>query len=217
MNHQGSTHHGSPAAAPLPISDDAFELQIAPDMLAKLDTRRSVPMRAFDPTDIPAVELERVLKIAARTPDHGRLVPWRFIVIEGAARRLAGERFDALYAARNPDLDPAKRDIWTLYMQRAPVTVVLVSRVDETSKIPQWDQMLSAGAAGMNLIHGATALGYAAQWLLKWPGRDAEAAALIGVAPGERVAGFIHLGRQSEKPADRVRPDLEAIVTRWTG
>ncbi|MCX5493387.1 nitroreductase [Kaistia dalseonensis] len=221
-NHQGSqshgsTHHGAPAPAPEPIYYDAFELQIAPDMLAKLDMRRSVPMRAFDPAPIPAVELDRMLKIAARSPDHGRLVPWRFIVIEGDARRVAGERFDALYAARNPGLDPSKKDIWTLYMLRAPVTVVVVSRTDPASKIPEWDQMLSAGAAGMNLIHGATALGYAAQWLLKWPGRDGEAAALVGVQPGERVAGFIHLGRQTEKPADRIRPDLATVVTRWTG
>lgn len=217
MTDQGSSHHGAPPAGSVPIYDDAFELQYSPNMLAKLETRRSVPMRAFDPTPIPAGHLARILTIAARSPDHGRLAPWRFIVIEGEARRLCGERFDTLYASRNPDRDPSKSTMWTLYMMRSPVTVVVVSRPDAASKIPEWDQVLGAGAVGMTLIHAASAHGYATQWLLKWPGRDAEAAAILGVQPDERVAGFIHLGRQTERPADRIRPDLEAIVTQWTG
>lgn len=186
-------------------------------MLAKLEQRRSVALRAFADAAIPAADLDRMLAIAARSPDHGRLVPWRFIVIEGEARRIAGQRFDALYQERHPGLPEGKLDMWTLYMLRAPVTVVLVSRTDPSSKIPEWDQMLSSGAVGMNLLAAAAALGYAAQWLLKWPGREAEAAALIGVGASERVAGFIHLGRQTEKPADRIRPDMASIVTRWTG
>jgi nitroreductase len=217
MNHQGPAHHGTPATSAVPIYDDAFELQASPNMLAKLETRRSVPMRAFDPMPIPTEHLNRILSIAARSPDHGRLAPWRFIVIESEARRISGERFDALYAARNPGLDASKSNMWTLYMMRAPVTVVVVSRPDPTSKIPEWDQILGSGAVGMNLISAASAHGYATQWLLKWPGRDPEAAAILGIQTGERVAGFIHLGRQTERPADRVRPDLEAIVTRWTG
>ncbi|WEK48758.1 MAG: nitroreductase [Candidatus Kaistia colombiensis] len=217
MTHQGSAHHVTSATAAVPIYDDAFELQFSPNMLAKLETRRSVPMRAFDPMPIPAEHLERILKIAARSPDHGRLAPWRFIVLEGEARQLSGERFDALYAARNPGLDASKSDMWTLYMMRAPVTIVVVSRTDPAAKIPEWDQILGSGAVGMNLILAASAHGYATQWLLKWPGRDPEAAAILGVQPNERVAGFIHLGRQTERPADRVRPELEAIVTRWTG
>ncbi|WP_245557323.1 nitroreductase family protein [Kaistia granuli] len=217
MNQQGPAHHGKPATAAVPIYDDAFELQYSPNMLAKLETRRSVPMRAFDPMPIPADHLDRILTIAARSPDHGRLAPWRFIVVEDDARRISGERFDALYATRYPGLDISKSDMWTLYMMRAPVTVVVVSHPDPTSKIPEWDQVLGAGAVGMNLIIAASAHGYAAQWLLKWPGRDPEAAAILGVGAGERVAGFIHLGRQTERPADRIRPELEAVVTRWTG
>ncbi len=210
-------HHAAPTEAGDAISLDALELATSEVMLAKLEARRSVPLRAFSAEPIASADLERMLAIAARTPDHGRLNPWRFILVEGEARRIAGERLDALYAARNPDLAPAKRDMWTLYLLRAPVTVILVSRIDPSSKIPVWDQELSAGAAGMNLILAGAALGYAAQWLLKWPGRDSEAAAIFGVGAGERVAGFIHLGRQSEKPADRPRPATAEIVTRWTG
>jgi len=217
MTHQGHPRHGKPSAVAVPIYDDAFELQYSPNMLAKLETRRSVPMRAFDPMPIPAEHLDRILTIGARSPDHGQLAPWRFIVLQGEARETAGRRFDALYAARNPDLDVSKRDMWTLYMMRAPVTIVVVSRPDPTSRIPEWDQILGSGAVGMNLISAASAHGYATQWLLKWPGRDPEAAALLGVQAGERVAGFIHLGRQNERPLDRLRPDLTSVVTYWAG
>ncbi|HWJ73684.1 MAG TPA: nitroreductase family protein [Kaistia sp.] len=210
-------HHGAPPLAAAPIEAGSLELTSSDVMLAKLETRRSVPLRSFADDAIPDDDLERMLTIAARTPDHGRLVPWRFITVTGPARQTAGERLDAIYASRNPDLAPAKQDMWTLYMLRAPVTVILVSRADPAAKIPVWDQELSAGAAGMNLLAAASALGYAAQWLLKWPGRDSEAAAIFGVGMSERVAGFIHLGRQIEKPQDRPRPDLAEVVTRWTG
>lgn len=210
-------HHSVPAAAATVISEEAVELQRSAEMLARLERRRSVPMRAFDSAPIPTDDLDQMLRLAARTPDHGRLVPWRFIVVEGDARQKAGERWDTLYLKHNPDLPASKRDMWTLYMLRAPVTVVLVSRTDPTSKIPEWDQMLSAGAAGMSLLVAANSLGYAGQWLLKWPGRNADAASILGVSAFERVAGFIHLGRQTEIPADRIRPDMDTVVSRWRG
>ncbi|QIB35868.1 nitroreductase family protein [Ancylobacter pratisalsi] len=208
-------HHSHPA--PPSGAPPAEPLWIAPleTMLARLESRRSSPLRGLaEPGPTPA-ELARLLGLAARVPDHGRLAPWRFIVVEGEARRELGQRLDALYARQNPELPPAKADMWTLYMLRAPVTVVLVSRPDPAAKVPEWNQVLSAGAAGMALTVGATALGFASQWLLKWPGRDHEAAALLGVAPGERVAGFIHIGRPSGVGADRPRPSLEEVVSVW--
>lgn len=208
-------HHAAPPAALDTLEADAPELAPVPAMLDVLERRRSVPLRAFSPEPIPPADLRRMLAIAARVPDHGRLVPWRFIVIEGETREEAGRRLDALYAAQNPDLAEAKRDVWTLYMLRAPVSVLIVSRPDPTSKIPEWDQILSSGCAGMNLLNAAAALGYAAQWLIKWPVRDQDAAALLGVAPSERVAAFIHLGRPTARQADRPRPDLDEIVTWW--
>ncbi len=182
---------------------------------ALLERRRSLPLRSLVAPGPTAEDLARILRIAARVPDHGRLVPWRFIVLAGEARAAAGARMDALYGQQNPDLPPAKADMWTLYLMRAPVTVVLVSRPDPQAKVPVFNQILSAGAAGMALVTAATALGYAAQWLLKWPGRDPAAAALLGVAPGEQVAGFIHLGSPAEDVADRARPELTAVVTHW--
>ncbi|ADH88975.1 nitroreductase [Ancylobacter novellus DSM 506] len=212
MNHHAHNH------PPPPDLDDAAPLDIAPadEMLARLETRRSAPLRGLvEPGPTPQ-ELERMLRLAARVPDHGRLVPWRFVVIQGEARRTLGEKLDALYARQNPGLPAAKADMWTLYMLRAPVTVVLVSRPDPAAKVPEWNQVLSAGAAGMGLTVAASALGFATQWLLKWPGRDAEATALLGLSRSEKVAGFIHIGRPVRHAEDRPRPALDEVVTYWS-
>lgn len=185
-------------------------------MLERLEQRRSAPLRGLAAPGPTPEELQRLLHLAARVPDHGRLVPWRFIIVEGEARRALGQRLDALYARQNPELAPAKADMWTLYMLRAPLTIVLVSRPAPAAKVPEWNQVLSAGAAGMALTVAAAALGFASQWLLKWPGRDPEAAALAGVKPHERVAGFIHVGRPVAVSPDRARPPLEEVVSVWS-
>lgn len=211
MNHH---IHGQP----LPADDGAPPPEIAPspEMLARLESRRSAPLRGLvEPGPTPQ-ELERLLQLAVRVPDHGRLAPWRFIVIGGAARRALGLRLDQLYARQNPDLPAAKADMWTQYLLRAPVTLVLVSRPDRSSNVPEWNQVLSAGAAGMALTVAASAMGFATQWLLKWPGRDPEAAALVGVAPEEKIAGFIHVGRPARVSEDRPRPVLDEVVRFWT-
>ncbi|WP_428030096.1 nitroreductase family protein [Ancylobacter sp.] len=185
-------------------------------MLARLEERRSSPLRCLvepGPTD---TELSRMLSLAARVPDHGRLTPWRFIVVAGDARRELGERLDALYARQNAELPASKGDMWTLYLMRAPVTVVLVSRPDPASKVPEWNQVLSCGAASMGLTVAASAMGFATQWLLKWPGRDPDAAALLGVGATERIAGFIHVGRPAMIVEDRPRPALDEVVRFWS-
>jgi len=193
---------------PLPTAPEPHALQL-------LERRRSLPLRSLvGPGPMPA-ELERMLAIAARVPDHGRLVPWRFIVLEGDARTCAGDRLDALYGVQNPQRPADKEHMWRDYLLRAPLTVVLVSRPDPGAKIPVLNQVLSVGAAGMNLLNAAEAMGYSALWLLKWPGRDRDAAALLGVGAGESVAGFIHIGRPAERVADRPRPALAEVVTRW--
>lgn len=204
--------HGAAATYAAPLAD----VPVSAETLELLETRRSLPLRALLAPGPSPQELDRMLAIAARVPDHGRLVPWRFIVIEGAAREVAGARLDALYARQNPGLAPDKARMWRDYLMRAPVTVVVVSRADPASKIPELNQILSAGAAAMNLVVAATALGFSALWLLKWPGRDPDAAALLGVGPGEKVAGFIHIGRPAARAEDRPRPPLADVVTRWT-
>ncbi|UOK70279.1 nitroreductase family protein [Ancylobacter polymorphus] len=212
MNHPAHAH-ALPAdallAAPLDVPASA-------EMLERLESRRSSPLRGLVEPGPTEDELRRLLALASRVPDHGRLCPWRFIVLAGEARGALGQRFDALYARQNPEIPTAKADMWTQYLLRAPVTVVLVSRPDPTAKVPEWNQVLSAGAAGMALTVGAAAMGFATQWLLKWPGRDPEAAALLGVGSGERIAGFIHIGRPARITEDRPRPALGDVVSYWT-
>ncbi|MBS7537438.1 nitroreductase family protein [Ancylobacter lacus] len=215
MNENQPRHHGH--GAPLAAARLAPPaLPPSAEMVERLSTRRSLPLRALGAPGPTPDELETILTLAIRTPDHGRLAPWRLIVIEGEARSVLGERLDALYAVQNPDMAAGKGDMWRSYLLRAPVTVVVVSRPDRSSKVPEWNQILSAGALGMALTVAANAMGFVTQWLLKWPGRDPEAAALLGVEAGERIAGFIHIGRPLEGAPERPRPALEAVVSRWT-
>jgi nitroreductase len=209
-------HHSHPQ--PELVDSSAGPLMIPPAeaTLALLEARRSVPLRTLAGPGPTPDELDRLMRLAARTPDHGRLIPWRFILIEGEARAELGDRLDALYARQNPEMAAGKGDMWRLYLERAPLTVVVVSRPDPAAKVPEWNQMLSAGAAGMALTVAASAMGFATQWLLKWPGRDPQAAALVGVRAGEKVAGFIHIGRPRMIAPDRPRPALTDVVTRWS-
>ena len=208
-------NHHHPATAP-PAPAQAIEAPTSEEMLGLLSSRRSLPLRSLVGLGPDKEELRRMLTLAARVPDHGRLVPWRFILFEGEACRAAGERLDAIYARQHPDQPAGKAGMWAGYMARAPLLVVVVSRPDPRSKVPEWNQVLSAGAVCMNLIAAATAMGFAAHWLLKWPARDPEALAVLGVSEGERVAGFMQVGRPAERPPDRPRPDLGRVVTRWT-
>lgn len=212
MNHPAHAH-----ALPADAGPSApLDVPASPEMLERLESRRSSPLRGLVEPGPTEDELRRLLALASRVPDHGRLCPWRFVVVAGVARQSLGQRLDALYARQNPQVPPAKADMWTQYLLRAPVTVVLVSRPDPTAKVPEWNQVLSAGAAGMALTVGAAAMGFATQWLLKWPGRDPEAAALLGVGAGERIAGFIHIGRPTRITEDRPRPALDDVVSFWT-
>ncbi|MDQ0510806.1 nitroreductase family protein [Ancylobacter amanitiformis] len=217
MPSHAHTHHAAqgPEAGAESVAEPLM-LPPAQEMLARLEQRRSAPLRGLAEPGPTREELVRLVALAARVPDHGRLAPWRFILIEGDARQALGAQLDALYARQNPELPAAKADMWTLYLSRAPLTVVLVSRPDAGAKVPEWNQVLSAGAAGMALTVAATALGFATQWLLKWPGRDPEAAALVGITPGERIAGFIHVGRPVRLGEDRPRPALEQVASFWT-
>lgn len=206
--------HTHPSPQLVPDADFSPPEALEP-MIERLASRRSVPLRSLAGPGPTPEERDRLFQLALRVPDHGNLKPWRLILVEGEDRRALGAQLDALYARQNPELPPAKADMWTLYMLRAPLTVVLVSRPEPTSKVPEWNQLLSAGAAGMALTVAAHALGFATQWLLKWPGRDPEATALLGLSPGEKVAGFIHIGRPTLRAPDRSRPDAASVVTRW--
>ena len=185
------------------------------DTLTLLHHRRSAPpLTLAEPGPTPD-ELDTILKAAARVPDHGKLVPWRFIVFEGGARARAGEVIAAVFASQNPDAAPDRLALERRRLAIAPLVIGVVSRAAPHVKIPEWEQVLSAGAAAMNLVVAANALGYASSWLTEWYSYDPEARAALGLAEHERMAGFVHIGRPTQVIEDRVRPELAQIVTRF--
>ena len=178
-----------------------------------LSRRRSLaPVNLSEPGPTPA-ELETLLTLASRTPDHGKLAPWRFIVIAGEGRKRAGRIALDLKLADSPGLDEAAQAAELGRFALAPLVIAVVSRAAPHVKIPEWEQVLSAGAACMNLTIAANALGFASTWLTEWCAYDRRFAAAIGLADHERIAGFIHIGRPKVEPTDRPRPPLAEIVT----
>jgi nitroreductase len=186
-----------------------------PDALQLLTTRRSVkPIEMNGPG--PSVDqVETLLTIASRVPDHGKLTPWRFIVFEGEGRLQAGARLAEIFQANRPDATTDQIAFERQRLARAPLVVAVVSRAAPHVKIPEWEQVLSAGAAAMSLVVAAHALGYAANWITEWYAYDRQALDALGVAANERVAGFVHIGMPARPPEDRPRPPLSEIVTRY--
>lgn len=183
--------------------------------LALLHRRRSVPPQFLtEPGPSPA-ELEDLLAAAVRVPDHGKLVPWRFIVFEGEGRARAGAALAALVSEREPAASPARLAMERGRLAHAPLVVAVVSRAAPHVKISEWEQVLSAGAVAMTLTIAAVALGYATSWLTEWPAYDARARAALGLAEGEKLAGLVHIGSPTMQPEDRVRPVMADIVTRF--
>jgi nitroreductase len=148
-------------------------------------------------------------------PDHGKLAPWRFVLFEGAGRERAGAIAARLAAEDDPNADPARLEAERRRFTRAPLVVAVVSRAAPHVKIPEWEQVLSAGAASMTLVIAANALGYRSNWITEWCAYDRRFCAAIGLAPHEKIAGFIHIGAPSVAIEDRARPTLDAIVSRF--
>ena len=186
-----------------------------PDALDLLKTRRSVKPIDLAGPGPSAAELEMLLTIAARVPDHGKLVPWRFVVFQSDARLKAGEAIAAAFKTNHPEATTDQIEFEHRRLARAPLVIAVVSRAAPHVKIPEWEQVLSAGAAAMNLVHAAHALGFAASWITEWYAYDRRVLDALGVGANERIAGFVHIGRPTKPPEDRDRPKLEAIVTRF--
>ena len=188
-----------------------------PDALHLLKTRRSVkPLELTGPAP-SAAEIDTLLAIAARVPDHGKLTPWRFIVFEGDARIATGETIAAAFRANRPDATPEQVEFERQRLARAPLVIAVVSRAGPHVKIPEWEQQLSAGASAMSLVLAVYAMGFAASWITEWYSYDRRVLDALGLAPNERIAGFVHIGRPAKPPEERERPKLAAIVTRYSG
>jgi nitroreductase len=185
------------------------------DALDLLRTRKSVSSSFLAAPGPDAAQLAEILTIASRVPDHGKLAPWRFIVFEGGAREQAGDALAALFREKNPEADDKKVEEERKRLAQAPLVVAVVSRAAPHVKIPEFEQLLAAGNAAMNLVLAAHALGFAAQWVTGWIAYDADAGRVLGLQPGERFVGFIHIGTSTVPYQDRPRPNLADVVTHW--
>ena len=183
------------------------------DTISLLKRRRSVPPPTMTGPGPTADELTTILTVASRVPDHGKLAPWRFVVFDGRARERAGALALTIALEDRPDLDEATRAKEQQRFMAAPLVVAVVSRAAPHPKIPEWEQVLSAGAVCMNMIVAARALGFSATWLTGWIAYDARFRAAIGLADQERIAGFLHIGRATVAVEDRPRPPLAEIMT----
>jgi nitroreductase len=187
-----------------------------PDAIELLATRTSIKAAELTAPGPSAAEVDKLLTIACRVPDHGKLVPWRFIVFEGDARLAAGAAIAAAFRAKYPDAQPEHVEFERKRLAHAPLVIAVVSRAAPHVKIPEWEQVLSAGAAAMNLVLAAHALGYGANWITGWYAYDRCVLDALGLAPHERIAGFIHIGTPSSPVQDRPRPALSDIATRFS-
>ena len=190
--------------APLPIASSQAVL----DFLAVRRSASASTLRAPAPSP---EQLHDLLRIAARVPDHGKLAPWRFILLEGEAKARFAQALETIAEAA-PDREKRKGALFKLKIP--PLAVVVVSR-HIPGKIPEWEQRMSSAAVCTNLVIAAQAMGFGANWITDWYAYDDQASALLGLSEGEKVTGFIYLGTVDEAPQERVRPDVEGLVSRW--
>jgi len=187
-----------------------------PELRDYLLTRRSVGIAFLGEPGPTPDELEQILRIGTRVPDHGKITPWRLVIIEGEDRAKAGEKLARIMEQANPKLDASSLEAERKRFLPAPLTIGVISSPQPHPKVPQLEQLLSAGNVAFNLLHAAHALGFAASWVTRWYAFDAEAAAMLGARKDEQFVGFIHIGTPTATIEDRPRPDLESIVTRWS-
>ncbi|MBM7483602.1 MULTISPECIES: nitroreductase [Bradyrhizobium] len=186
-----------------------------PDAIELLKTRRSVKPREMSGPGPSPAELETILTIGARVPDHGKLAPWRFIIFEGDARQRAGEVIAKVFARKNPGAAAADVETERKRLMDAPLVIGIVSFTKPHPKVPAFEQELSAGASVMNIVTAAAALGYGACWLTGWFAFDRDVLDGLGLKPDEKLAGFVHIGKPTRPSGDRPRPVLSEIVTRF--
>lgn len=185
-------------------------------LLDYLGSRRSVPAFQMREPGPDRQEIESILSLAVRVPDHGKIAPWRFVVYRGAERARIGEALLAMAVEKNPDLSAEMIEVERSRFTRAPVVIAVVSTAAPHFKIPEWEQVMSAGAVCLNLLMAANAYGYVSNWLSEWFAFDERAFPLLGIRSGEKVAGFIHIGSTDFPIVERPRPALADVVT-WQG
>ena len=178
--------------------------------------RRSVVVRNMAEPGPNSEDLEKILRAGMRVPDHGRLTPCRFIVIRGDARMKMGKILGKAFRKENPDCIDEQVEIEEERFIRAPSVVAVVSRTNPEHKIPEWEQILSSGAACQNMLTAALGMGFAAQWITEWYAYNEDVKSALGLKLRDRVSGFLYFGSLTDAPTDRIRPDYEDIVSEWS-
>lgn len=182
--------------------------------IALLRTRRSGKPRDLIAPGPDAAQLRQILEVAMRTPDHGKLAPWRFVIVPAERRADFARMLEDAYRASRPDAGRLEIEAVQQFALQAPTLVIALAAPVTGSKIPLWEQQLSVGAAIMNLLHGAHALGFAGGWLTGWACEDAQVRAAVA-SEGESIAGFIFIGTPGKPQDERPRPEYDQIVSVW--
>lgn len=182
------------------------------DALQVLGHRRSTPSRLLAEPGPDGAQLQSILAAAVRVPDHGRLEPWRFILIQGDNRQRLGDVLARRAVERNPDATAAVVDKDRTRFNHAPLVIAVIARLTPGHKVPEQEQLLSGGAVCLSLLQAADALGFGAQWLTGWAAYDTAVAGTLGLSGNEKVLGFIHVGTASERIAERTRPDPAGLT-----
>lgn len=206
------TRRSGTALPPAPAFGDPVPQAAAPEVLDFLSRRRSASALALGGPGPSSAEIEALIRLASRVPDHGKLAPWRFVVLAGDGKAAFADRLEALARARGDD-----RAVGKLGKLRTPPACIAVISRPREAEIREWEQVLSAGAVCTTLLYAATAMGYGANWITDWYAYDVEACAVLGLSAAERVAGFILIGEPGEPPRERERPSPEGLTTTWTG
>ncbi|HJT41711.1 MAG TPA: nitroreductase [Sphingobium sp.] len=182
--------------------------------LSLLRTRRSGKPRDLIAPGPDEGQLRAILEIALRTPDHGKLAPWRFVIVPQHRRDILAQLLESAYRAEKPDAGRLELEAMHQFAHQAPTLVIALSAPVAGSKIPAWEQELSAGAAIMNLLHASHALGFAAGWLTGWPAYNEDVRAAFATGD-EKIAGFVFIGTPGKPQEERPRPDYDKIVSTW--
>jgi nitroreductase len=187
----------------------------APQCLDLLLSRRSGSAKAMTGPGPSPEQLRDLVACGARVPDHGKLAPWRFILFEAEGRARMGELLADVLQRSETEVSPERLVLERNRFLRAPAVIGLVSRVREAIPIPEWEQMLSAGACCMSIVIAAHAMGFVANWITEWCAYHPLVRDGLGLKSGERIAGFIYIGHPAAPLEERVRPDLESLITRF--
>lgn len=183
---------------------------------AYLRSRRSGKPRDLAGPGPSPDQLREMIVLAARTPDHGKLAPWRFVIVPDDKRAALADLLTGAYRAEKPEAGKMEIEAMAQFAQQAPALVVILSSPRIGSHIPLWEQELSAGAAAMNLLHAAHALGFAGGWLTGWPAYSETVRDAFGTAD-EKIAGFVFIGTPSRELDERPRPEIDSILSVWQG